>query len=576
MKTLTLENIQELQPFIEAANYNEYNSNIVTMLMWSNMYEVQFETFDTFAIAFTKMPHREPIWMMPYCVKEYRKDAMEKIKQYSQTLSIAFEIHSMTAEFKNWLQDTYLDEFLIWDCYNAQDYIYDREQQETLIGKKMQKRRNHFHAFLKDYETRYVYKPLEEEDIPHIYNFFNEWKATKEHDKSIDAEEIGIHVLLSNLHTLPIQGGCIYIDGKLEAFNITSRLAKDTVQIHVEKANRTIRGLYIAILKFFLETLEESVLYLNREDDLGLADLRKAKRDMQPISKIRKFGCCYQKIEIRKATKQDLPQIIALWKEQFQDESERSTAYYFQQLYDASTCYLLTSGDELITMIQARKMKIKIQASVQEVSFLVGIATNPEYVGCGYMKRLMQVVVADVKQKENFVLLQAYDPTIYKPFGFQETYMLARTKIDKSQYTHSIGVVTSQFATSDLLDIYQQYTKNKEGYRIRDLAYYESLLPYIALWNQHILVHKTKDIVDAYVLIEEMEQEIQIHECVFENEEALHALLSSLSQTEKNIYVSTDMDTQLLGRRKLFTTMMVKQLHEQQSLPENLFIHEEF
>ena len=70
---------------------------------------------------------------------------------------------------------------------------------------------------------------------------------------------------------------------KRQAFNITSLVSHDTIQIHVEKANKQIRGLYIAILKLFLETLDDEVLYVNREDDMGLPELRKAKTDMQPI-----------------------------------------------------------------------------------------------------------------------------------------------------------------------------------------------------------------------------------------------------------------------------------------------------
>lgn len=60
MKKLTLENWQELQPYIALADYHEYNSNTMTMLMWTSMYEVYFETYPNYAIAYTCMPHREP------------------------------------------------------------------------------------------------------------------------------------------------------------------------------------------------------------------------------------------------------------------------------------------------------------------------------------------------------------------------------------------------------------------------------------------------------------------------------------------------------------------------------------
>ncbi|MFR5077819.1 MAG: phosphatidylglycerol lysyltransferase domain-containing protein [[Clostridium] innocuum] len=112
MKKLTLENWQELQPYIALADYHEYNSNTMTMLMWTSMYEVHFETHPNYAIAYTCMPQREPVWLMPYCTRDHRFEAVHAIRTYSQKHGIAFEIHSMTKEFKNWLVDTYPMEFL--------------------------------------------------------------------------------------------------------------------------------------------------------------------------------------------------------------------------------------------------------------------------------------------------------------------------------------------------------------------------------------------------------------------------------------------------------------------------------
>lgn len=575
MKTLTLETYNELLPYIKEADYNEYNSNIITMLMWSSMYEVKFEVFDHFALALSIMPNRSPIWLMPYCAPIYRKAAIDKIKQLSCESSLDFEIHSMTIEFKNWLQESYPDQFLVWDCYDARDYIYDRKQQETLVGKKMQKRRNHFNSFQKEYNNRYVYKAIEDEDIPHIYTFLQEWKSSKDQDKGIDAEEEGIHLLLSNLHTLPIRGGCIYIDGTLEAFNITSLLSSDTVQIHVEKANRSIRGLYIAILKFFLESLEDDIMYLNREDDLGLEDLRKAKKDMHPISKTKKFACCEQQIEIKKANDDNLEDIMNLWKQRFDEESDDTSDYFFTHLYQPSSCYILISDGELISMIHARNMNIMLNNVPERVSFLVGIATTNDYEGCGYMKRLLQHILQDLKKEERFVLLQAYNPAIYKPFGFEETYPLARTKLDKTCYNLSNGVVSSQFLTSELLDIYQMYTQAKNGYRIRDESYYKQTLPYKAIWDEQTLIHRTNNIADSYCIVHEDEHEIHIQECIYKNEEALHSLLSALCESDKTIFATTDIDTPLSGRRKVNSAMMVKSLQKETFPTQSLFINEE-
>lgn len=576
MKKLTLENWQELQPYIALADYHEYNSNTVTMLMWTSMYEVYFETYPDYAIAYTCMPHREPVWLMPYCTRDHRFEAVHAIRTYSQKHGIAFEIHSMTKEFKNWLVDTYPMEFLIWDCYDARDYVYDRRQQETLSGKKMQKRRNHFHAFLKQYEGRFVYRQLDESTREDVYAFLRYWQSFKDVDDSISAEDTGIHLLLEHIKELPIEGGCIYIDGRLEAFNIASRLSKDMIQIHVEKANREIRGLYIAILKLYLETLEEDIMYVNREDDMGLPKLRKAKTDMQPVCKIQKFGSVHQALKIQQADAAWTRKIRSLWEQQFQEETAESTQFYFERLYREENCLLLVSEEELICMLQLRPMTIVLDGKDVRVPFVVGVATNPEYEGCGYMGMLLRYALKTVQGKAPFVLLQAYNWDLYKSFGFIEQYQRVRWKLKKQSDTADGGTWKQVEDAQDLLTLYLHFCEQKNGWRRRDLAYYKNqFLPNAAIWNQKIRVYWEDNQPRGYIVQEESAQELHVRECIYADEEALQHMMRYLAQEEKTVYVDLDTEAQVEGRRKPETCMMVKQLGKQTFPQDCLFIREE-
>ena len=576
MKKLTLENWQELQPYIALADYHEYNSNTVTMLMWTSMYEVYFETYPDYAIAYTCMPHREPVWLMPYCTRDHRFEAVHAIRTYSQKHGIAFEIHSMTKEFKNWLVDTYPMEFLIWDCYDARDYVYDRRQQETLSGKKMQKRRNHFHAFLKQYEGRFVYRQLDESTREDVYAFLRYWQSFKDVDDSISAEDTGIHLWLEHIKELPIEGGCIYIDGRLEAFNIASRLSKDMIQIHVEKANREIRGLYIAILKLYLETLEEDIMYVNREDDMGLPKLRKAKTDMQPVCKIQKFGSVHQALKIQQADAAWTRKIRSLWEQQFQEETAESTQFYFERLYREENCLLLVSEEELICMLQLRPMTIVLDGKDVRVPFVVGVATNPEYEGCGYMGMLLRYALKTVQGKAPFVLLQAYNWDLYKSFGFIEQYQRVRWKLKKQSDTADGGTWKQVEDAQDLLTLYLHFCEQKNGWRRRDLAYYKNqFLPNAAIWNQKIRVYWEDNQPRGYIVQEESAQELHVRECIYADEEALQHMMRYLAQEEKTVYVDLDTEAQVEGRRKPETCMMVKQLGKQTFPQDCLFIREE-
>lgn len=577
MKKLTLENWNELQIYIEKADYKEYNSNTMTMLMWNSMYEVMFQTFEHYAIAYTCIPRRKPVWLMPYCTIDYREEAIAKIKEISEQIQIPFEIHSMTLEFKQWLQDTYSNQFLAWECTSAQDYVYDYHQQLALTGKKMQKRRNHHNTFVKEYENRFYYKSIEKEDIPHVYEFLAYWQSRKEKDESIDAEDIGIHTLLEHMDTLPIIGGCIYIDGKLEAFTIASYLSSDTIQIHVEKANRNIRGLYIAILKNLLANLAKPVVYINREEDMGISALRKAKSDMHPIIKIRKFGSSYEPIHIQKADASVVEEVKQLWKTSFPDETPKSTAFYFNYLYNEQDCYVLKSQDELICMLQMRKMQIMIRGNIEDVSFVVGVACAKEYERCGYMKQLLTYALNVVSKTEKFTLLQAYNWDIYKPFGFKECYTHKKTLLDVGAYLPSENNYESCDDPVLLLSLYDAYTQDKDGYRIRDLAYYNSyFIPYHRQWNHTILVYRQDKQALGYLVVEENEQDVCIVECISTSQKALDAMMGALSIYSKPISVVSSLEDSLHGFATKETCMMVKEHSTETTFPnENLFISEE-
>ena len=147
----------------------------------------------------------------------------------------------------------------------------------------MQKRRNHFNAFMNTYENKFIYRQVTKDDRDEIEMLLNTWQENKQGKYAIDYEKEGILSLIDLMPILDYKMSCIEIDGKIEAFIIGSMLNHNTVQIHVEKANNNIRGLYVAIFKYFLENEYDDVLYVNREEDMGLEGLRKAKESYKPI-----------------------------------------------------------------------------------------------------------------------------------------------------------------------------------------------------------------------------------------------------------------------------------------------------
>ena len=84
-------------------------------------------------------------------------------------------------------------------------------------------------------------------------------------------------------------GGAIRIAGKVQAFTIGEMMNADTVVVHIEKADPAITGLYPMINQEFCRRLDAGVAYVNREEDMGNAGLRKAKESYYPARLVEKY-----------------------------------------------------------------------------------------------------------------------------------------------------------------------------------------------------------------------------------------------------------------------------------------------
>jgi hypothetical protein len=83
----------------------------------------------------------------------------------------------------------------------------------------------------------------------------------------------------------------IRVGGKPVAYTLAEAIDAATVVVHVEKGHPDHKGVYQAIHSLFVSGLPESVLWINREQDLGDEGLRKAKLSYNPAGFIQKCCC---------------------------------------------------------------------------------------------------------------------------------------------------------------------------------------------------------------------------------------------------------------------------------------------
>lgn len=169
------------------------------------------------------------------------------------------------------------------------DYVYLTEDLIKLQGRKFHRKRNHIKQFKEKYSYQYI--PLTEEWIAECLRLETEWCDLRhcEAVPGLASESLAIKEIFTHFEKLGVRGGAILIDGKVEAFTLGELLNKETVVIHIEKANPAYEGLYPLINQAFLENQWSGYPYVNREQDLGEEGLRKAKESYFPHHLVNKY-----------------------------------------------------------------------------------------------------------------------------------------------------------------------------------------------------------------------------------------------------------------------------------------------
>ena len=171
------------------------------------------------------------------------------------------------------------------------DYIYLTQDLIDLKGRDFHKKKNHLNYFKKTYEYEYVEmgSNMTDEAMRFLAEF-NSRKEVPEHEMAmLKMEEQAMEDVLRNIEAVNYSAGAILIDGKIEAIAIGGQLGGNMITEHVEKANVNFRGLYQAINNEFCKNVASQAKYINREEDMGIPNLRKAKLSLRPCKLLEKY-----------------------------------------------------------------------------------------------------------------------------------------------------------------------------------------------------------------------------------------------------------------------------------------------
>ena len=265
--------------------------NFANLFLWGR----QKATIHNGNLTFFCQFNRRSVYLFP--LGEDLKPTIDAIISDSRKRGIPCRLTSLTAADQEMLERWYPGQFYFQPDRDGFDYVYSIDALADLAGKKLQKKRNHcnrFHLL----HAHCTVKPITDENTTEVLAMLENWFAQKkaaDPTASFRLEQAAITKALRHRKELGMEGIVLIAKERIIAVTLGSFLSKDTFDVQFEKALEGYDGAYAFINREFARFLREkypNLKWLNREDDLGLEGLRKAKLSYCPDRLVEKSWAC--------------------------------------------------------------------------------------------------------------------------------------------------------------------------------------------------------------------------------------------------------------------------------------------
>lgn len=284
-KPILPEDRQWLQPILNCTPGLCSDCSVSCMIMWGN---AQIAVCDGFYIP--KVTYDDQIYYLPPLGGSNYAPVLKKMEDDSRDRNIPFQIAGVTQTVREYWEQT--QNYIYKPQYDNFDYIYSVDSLANLSGRKLQAKRNHIKHFELEYPN-WSCEPISNVNLAECEQMTASW--FNEHDSNligIKNEKRALTIAFENYESFGFEGVALRVNGQIAAYAMGVPLDKTTFDINFEKAIGSVPGAYAMINREFSRMLQRKypeVQFLNREDDMGLPGLRKAKLSYHPVTILEKY-----------------------------------------------------------------------------------------------------------------------------------------------------------------------------------------------------------------------------------------------------------------------------------------------
>ena len=290
LKELTLADKPWVDELLAARPYLSCDYCFGNLFIWKCAFREQIARIgDCFTVLFHGDEGEEgPAFLYPAGAGPI-KPVIEELLDHCEREGIPFRLHSAPETAVEELSRLFPGLFDFDADRDYTDYIYRTEDLVNLAGKRYHGQRNHSARFK---EGDWAFEPLGAENMADCRAMNELWCRASGcgPDAEGRAEQCAVERAFRYYDELGFFGGLLRREGRVVAFTMGERLNPDTMVVHIEKALPEVQGAYPTINREFAARFCQGYSYINREEDLGIEGLRKAKLSYHPAILLPKYG----------------------------------------------------------------------------------------------------------------------------------------------------------------------------------------------------------------------------------------------------------------------------------------------
>ncbi len=261
-------------------------TSFATLFIWDDYYRGRIADDGEFLYYQFNVKDRIPSYYFPLGHGDINR-ALDRLKEYTRSQGELMAFRLVTEEQLEKLLSYSDAKFVYNEERDCEDYVYPSKQLISLAGKKLHAKRNHINFFVENYDYTYEEVTPEtavKECAPLMYRLV----SSKENNQN-PFELKAMKRFFDNYSALGEKGAVIRVDGEIVAMSFGEAISEETALIQLEQARDEYRGAYQMINQQFCKNTWSGYAFINREEDMGIEGLRRAKESYQPIFLLKKY-----------------------------------------------------------------------------------------------------------------------------------------------------------------------------------------------------------------------------------------------------------------------------------------------